>query len=675
MPEGRQRAAATRAVVLVAYSAFACLLTWPLPLYLRTHLLGSTGGDTGVYIWNLWIFRHELLRHARLPFSTDHVFAYSGGSDFALHNYTPVASVLGLPLIGPLGVVGAYNVVMIVFIALAGIAAYLLARYVGLSRWAAAACGALFAASPAITARETEHLSLVIAAPLPLFLWALLRALDRRRVRDAVLTGAVVAVAAYSDLYYGVYCAVMGGFVVAWRFSTLARAERTRWSIRAVRVLDGAAVLIAGLILWRLLNPPSDLVIAGIKIKLQTLYNPVLALTAVLAARWWQTWRPRLRIVDPDHALPRLVKLGSIAVAVCAVMMLPLVVGLVNRALNGRLPTVEVFWRTSPRGVDLLAYLVPNPNHAWFGEITRGWFLPVRSDAYPEFIAAFPLVAIAVIAVAVWRGRLPRLWVGFTGFFVLLSLGPFVQVAGVNTYVPTPWAVLRYVPVLSLARSPSRFAVVAALGLSLLFAFAFQELWRRRTRHATVWAGVLAVALVVELLPAPRPLHAATVPRIYDLVAVSQHNPDDASRLLELPTGLRDGTASVGNFNQASPFYQTKHRRPMIGGYLSRVSGWRKRTNARDPMLSVLITASENQVVSDGAIAAARAWREQFLRRSCVRYVVFDGTRGSRELRALAIDVLALAPVSRDGDYELFTPVDPPSCDPPQRRRRLRFLP
>ena len=53
-------------------------------------------------------------------------------------------------------------------------------------------------ASPVLTARNTAHLSLVIAAPLPLFLWALLRTLDSRRIRDAVLVGRLVALATYS---------------------------------------------------------------------------------------------------------------------------------------------------------------------------------------------------------------------------------------------------------------------------------------------------------------------------------------------------------------------------------------------------------------------------------------------------------------------------------------------
>ncbi|HET7695974.1 MAG TPA: hypothetical protein VFK57_09730 [Vicinamibacterales bacterium] len=667
--------AATRAVVLVGYSALACLLTWPLPLHLRTHLLGSTGGDTGIYLWNLWIFRHELVRHARLPFSTDHVFAYTGGTDFALHNYTPVAGLLGFPLVGPLGVVGAYNVVMIAFVALSGAAAFLLARQVGLSRAAAGLCGAVFAASPFITARETAHLSLVIAAPLPLFLWALLRTLDTRRYRDAVLIGTVVAIATYSDAYYGIYCVVMGTFIVGWRFTAWSRGAATRASIAAVRVLDVLTALVAALIVWRAVNGPTDLVTGGMTIKLQTVYTPMLALSCLLVLRAWQTWRPRVRIDDPARALPRLTALGAVAAGVCLVLLSPLLVGIVVRAMTDRLPAVEVFWRSSPRGVDLLAYFVPNPNQAWFGGWTRPWFLPPRTDAFPEFVASFPLAALAAIAVAAWRGLLPRMWMAFTAAFVLLSLGPFVHVAGLNTYLPTPWALLRYVPVFSLARSPSRFAVVAALGLSLLFAFAVQELWRRRTARAPLWIVALAVALAVELLPAPRPLHAAVVPHVYELIATTARHPDEAARLLELPAGLRDGTSSLGNYNPASPFFQTRHRRPVIGGYLSRVSKWRKRRNASDPMMGALTTLSEGRPLSAEAAAAARDWRETFLRRSCVRYVILDAGRAPGGLREMAVDLLDLASVHRDGTYELFTPKDPPSCDPPPPRKRRRFLP
>ena len=218
-PAGRGRAVWPAAAA--GYVLLACFLTWPLVLHLRTHLIGDPSGDLGNYVWNFWVFRHELIRHGHLPFSTGHVLAYAGGTDFSLHNYAPLAGALGLPLIGTLGVVGAFNVVLISCIALSGQGAFVLAKRLGVGSAAAWWAGALFMASPVLTAKETAHFSLVIAASLPLFLWALLRTLDTGRKRDAVLLGAIVAVASYSDAYYGIYCATMGAFIVVWRFSRM----------------------------------------------------------------------------------------------------------------------------------------------------------------------------------------------------------------------------------------------------------------------------------------------------------------------------------------------------------------------------------------------------------------------------------------------------------------------
>jgi hypothetical protein len=344
--------------------------------------------------------------------------------------------------------------------------------------------------------------------------------------------------------------------------------------------------------------------------------------------------------------------------------MLPLLAGLVQRARDGRLPESETLWRSSPRGVDLLSYVVPNPLHPLFGASTSMWFMPDRQDAFPEFIAAFPLVALAAVGVAWWWRALPAFWLWFTGLFAWLSLGPFAHVAGVNTYVPTPWALLRYVPVLGMARAPSRFAILAALGLSILAGFAL-EAWLRRARTARAPALVCAIALLAfELLPFPRPLFSADVPDVYRLVAAG----DESVSLLALPTGIRDGTSSLGDFSAQTQFFQTRHGRPLVGGYLSRVSRARKDENRRSPIMSTLMTLSERGgVVNPEVLDLARSARDRFLARSCVGFVVIDKKRGSADLRATAVDILQLARVHEDERYELLRPIDPPDCLPRTR--------
>ena len=204
-----------------AYAVIACALKWPLPLHFKTHLLADPAGGAGVYVWNLWIFRHELLQHAHLPFSTDHIFALTGGADFSLHNYAPVAAALAVPLIGLLGVVGAFNVVAIALTTLTALSTFVLARRLGLDPLVAWAVGVVLIASPTLTSRDGVHFSLTIAAALPGFLWALIRTLDHQRSRDAALVGAMVAMASYSDAHFGIFCVLMGMFLVAWRFAKL----------------------------------------------------------------------------------------------------------------------------------------------------------------------------------------------------------------------------------------------------------------------------------------------------------------------------------------------------------------------------------------------------------------------------------------------------------------------
>ena len=651
---------------VASFVLLACGLTWPLPRYFQTHLLGDTSGDVGVYVWNLWIFRHELVEHGQLPLSTDHLFTYTDGIDFALHNYTPLAGLLGVPLMDWLGIVGTFNVILIGAMVVSGLGAYWLARRFELDRMCAWTAGALFMASPVLTARGSDHFSLITAAPLPLFIAALLRTLETKRFRDAALVGVLVALATYSDAYYGIYCALAGVFFVAWRFVRVIPRPNLSPPLIA-RAIDAGIAAIAVLIAWRAFTGRTVVTLGGVRIGLQTLYTPVLVVTLLGAARAWSTWRPVFKIHNPDDVRALAWRAG-LAMIVCIALLSPLLVGIALGYLDDRLPETELHWRSSAPGVDALAYLVPNPMHPWFGSTTRTW---VSTDAaFPEFVASFSLVAFAVIAAAAAMRALPLIWIAFSGVFVMLSAGPFIYVAGVNTFVPGPWALMRYLPVVGMARSPSRFSVLAVLGLSMLFAFGIRAL-SQRVRPAVLAA--IALALVVELIPAPRVLYSADVPDVYKLITATT---DETGRVLELPTGVRDGTSSMGRFNPASQYFQTRHHRPMVGGYVSRVSRWQKRENRRSPVLSAIFELSEGRTPPAELVERARSSRDAFMRRTCVRFVVVDKRYASEDLRGFAKDTLRLLLVHEDAVYQLLTPIDPPPCNPRRRRgQRLRAAP
>lgn len=635
----------------LGYAAVAIVFSWPLVLHLGTGLTGPPDGDTGVYVWNQWVFQREIRAHHQLPYFTDAIFSLSAAANLGLHNYTPFQNLLALPLQPWLGTVAAFNVVFLLMSGLTAFCTYLLARHVtgrGMEAWLA---GLLFAWSPLLVTRGMGHFSLVAAAPLAVFLLVLMKADGHERFRDAVALGAVVAWAATTDAYYAVYCLIIGAVFLAARVLAIHSSERSGRASAVRWALDVLLLSVAALVTTIALTGGWSSRIMGITISARSLYTPVLVLTLLVTLR--VAWRLRATLRPGARVdARRLALLTAATGVVAAILLAPVLYAVGGRLSTGELTTTGVPWRNSPAGVDLLALLVPNPNHPLAPTAITDWMMMLPGGVL-ENVVSIPLVALAVAALAWrtgWRGA--RWWTALAVTFGSLSLGPFVHFAGVNTFVPGPWAVLRYVPVLGLARTPSRFSVVMMLALAVLFASALAWLGRRDPARRRVILAAATGLLLVELLPAPVTLHSAAVPRFYRDIAAA---PDDV-RVLELPTGVRDGTLSVGNFSARTQFFQTVHGKPLIGGYLSRVAGSRITELRRIAMMDALLELSEGHPISPEREAALVAGGPVFIRDTRIGFVIIDRLRASPALAEFARRAFRLERMDADGPLELFVP-------------------
>src|SRR5262245_15836612 len=115
-------------VVLAAYAAVAIAFAWPLPLHLSTALPGPVSQDTGVYVWNLWVFRHEVVAHHQFPFATLEIMSLAHRVPLALHNYTAAADAIAFPLLPLLGTVRTFNILIIGSGVLSAYAMFIFAR-------------------------------------------------------------------------------------------------------------------------------------------------------------------------------------------------------------------------------------------------------------------------------------------------------------------------------------------------------------------------------------------------------------------------------------------------------------------------------------------------------------------------------------------------------------------
>ncbi len=645
----------TRLLWFALFCGLAVAFSWPLPLHLTTHLTGAPSGDTGVYVWNLWVFRHEVLLN-QMPLRTGTVLSLAPRVDLTLHNYTLFMDILAYPLIGPLGLLGAFNVVYLAMMALTAWCTARLAHVLCGRAWESWLAGAAFAFSPVLMARSTGHFSLVAAAPLPVMLLIMVQGEGKGRTRDAVALGATLAWAAFCDIYYAVYGVLLiGAYVLASFVSVSLRDAQTR-SAFATRVSRGLVIVAATFVVSIALQG-GLITVAGLEISMRSLYTPVLVLTLLVVAHVLIVWTPAIEWryrFTPAH--PRLV---LTMVLTATVLLGPVLVAYGGRMLSGQMAGPGIYWRSSPPGLDLMAFVMPNPNSPWFGTRGKAWIEAQRVDGFAELTGALPLVALSVIAIAwVAAGWRParRRWVWMPVGFALLALGPFVHVAGMNTYIPGPWALLRYVPIVGLARSPSRFGVLVSLGVAVLFALALSAIGQRWPRARRLGLGVVTVLLLVELSPVPRQLFSGSSPAVFHQIA---EDPRSDIRVLVLPLGVRDGTSSLGDFNPLSQFHQTVHGKRLVGGYLSRVTGEQKASLLRYPVLSALMTLSEPSqpaALPEADSQRAHQSRDRFLRASRLAYVVTDDARTSPALRRFAEELLDLEKLGEADGYTMYRP-------------------
>jgi hypothetical protein len=651
----------------LGYIGVALLFAWPLPLHLAEALPGSPSGDTGVYVWNLWVFRHQILVHQAFPFATLEILNLDRAAvPLALHNYTTVANLLAFPFIGLIGTVATFNVLTIGTGAVTAYAMFLYALRRTGDAGAAFAGGLLFGFNPFMTARSTEHFSLAQAAPLPIFGLLMLLMFQNPGPRLAACAGLVVAWAYLSDPYYAVYCLLIAVFMVGYSLIAVERRPEPVRRIWWTAVVNLLLLCLFGLIVGIALRGGGRVELLGLRISVTRLYTPVLLFTLLALVRLWMTVRTRIRwrpIFRPAY-----IRAALVGAMVCVGALAPVVVAMASA--GGRIWTgPRVWWRSSAPGVDAAAWLIPNPFSPWFGGLGTEW-LAGLPNGFVENVASVSWVAVATIAIAVvaagFKGT--RGWWVFTGVFALLSLGPFIRIAGIDTYLPTPWALLRYLPVVGAARMPTRMTVLVMLGFAMLFALALQHL-RARSRRPWVVTAIAVACLGLELLPTPRRLFSAAVPDVARVIAADPRE----VKVLNLPFGLKDGLGGGGRFSTAYQYHQTVHEKPLIGGYLSRLPGGAIERYRRDPVLRVVMRLSEGRPLEPELVNAALAAAPEFMARTQLGYVVVDTSRASQELVDFAIRAFSLAAVDASGEFLLFrTPLASPPAGSTADRLPIR---
>ena len=201
----------------------AMVVTWPTSLSPSQSLIGHPDVDIWNHAWGYWFIPHQLASFS-WPFSTDLIGVPQGGD---LYFIDLLGAFFGAPISWILGPAVAYNAVIILRLAAAGLAGQVLAEAVLGRGPHAAFAGMGMITLPFLLAEMSNGISEVIAIHWLIWvLWAGWLAFENPSKRAWVRLGILGGFATMASFYYGLVSALMLSVLGSVR---LVRLWQTGW--------------------------------------------------------------------------------------------------------------------------------------------------------------------------------------------------------------------------------------------------------------------------------------------------------------------------------------------------------------------------------------------------------------------------------------------------------------
>lgn len=500
------------ALIIAGYTLLTFVLTYPMILYLTTHIpfnpyistdfnskkeLIPGVGDHWYFMWALGFIEHLLVGSRRWSLFTDAIF-YPRGVDLTYHTLLGfgVPLAVSIPFVHFLGVILTYNLFTICSFILTAYSTFLLVRYLIKDSRAAFVSGVIFAFSPYHMARSLGHFNFTTSGMwVPLYIFFFIRSVTDGRVMDLILAPLLLTLTMISNPYYAV---VLGIFTIIY-------------------------------VLYHLL--------------------------------------PRRSPVVNILLLKRILAIGLIA----SPMFLSLAWVIL---IHGRRDVHIYKWLSDSihSGADLLAFFIPSIYHPLWGGLVKPIYDLFANNYTEETVyIGYTVLALSLVAVLNAPRAKTRFWAVSALAFFVLSLGPFLHINGKAIFTlgempitfPLPDLLLYFVPGLRAARVASRFSIMLMLALVVLAGYGTRHLLKQRqggADAALLSLGIIVMIIVFEFVSSPLPIIDARIPKVYERIA---KDGGQGGTLLDVPLDWRI-------FKYA--YYQTAHQKRLLIGAAPRLS-------------------------------------------------------------------------------------------------------
>lgn len=418
---------------LAVYLAAAVLITWPLAARLTTHVAGHGFGDGYEVVRQVWWAREQIAA-GRNPFDQP-LLVYPDGFTSWLQWTQPLQYLPAALLAFVVGPLAAFNLTLLITLALNGLGGYALGMALTGNRGAALLGGLALLAFPAAQGHlSVGHLGNLILFPAALLARSLWRVLFQGAGWREVLLGAVWAA-----------------------LTALGHVTQIAFVLFPI-----AAFLLLG----ALIVAPRTVIRRGEPLARQPLLRAV-ALLALGAALIVPFFAPLL--TDEGRAELSSVEEGG------RVMFSTDALGFVSPSPFGPLDD---------------AGLTPDYSRRVLG---------TNSAEGSAYLGVIPLALVAIALVRrrgawVWAALALGAMILSLGPLLKWQDEPVtLRIEDYETYIPLPWAFLENLPVFDATRTPGRFNLATGVAVGALVSLGAGELLPRMRRRG--WGVALAVAL------------------------------------------------------------------------------------------------------------------------------------------------------------------------------------
>ncbi|MBX5467653.1 MAG: hypothetical protein K6U14_09230 [Firmicutes bacterium] len=530
-------------LAFLSYSLVAALVSYPGVKNLFHWVIGD-GGDSPQNIWNIfwvrgWLFGQHPLYWTRSLF-------YPVGANLAWMTLALPASIVAGMLSPLMGLLGSYNIAVLVSLGVDGLSVFWLSRSLNVSVLGAFISGLAFMTTPYLMGQMLGHLDLLGAAGLAFTLGLFLRVLKNPRsswMRYAWL-GLALAFTTYSVEDYGLYalfaCGLTAAITALLRYPAISWREVfrawKRWALSAMVFV----VLVSPLLYWLLFGPLHPVGTAH-----QSLGTPwVVDLLSFLTPDPWGFFR---QLAPVWHLAPDLADGSGFPGYIVWVAMGVLIVEW--RRLDTATRQFVKLW-----GIGA----------AVFGVLSMGPLLHVDGVRLPV-----PLPEALLEMLPFWKDTLPERFAVMTALFTSVLIGVTVDVMRskpVLGRIGLMWVSVSALAGALVGLHPFRHSLAVAVAV-FATALAITFLQLVRPSRADRWSldlGMAAVA-IIAIGSAPVPFPDTPMPPVpYQQLVRAAGGTD-----LYVPAVVP--STQIGSGSVAWMYVAAVVGRPAVEGYVSRI--------------------------------------------------------------------------------------------------------